>query len=271
MKALDHIRDFYNDDRFDSEEEGAISSTPKKGRRLNHEDRRLLAIELQRDRLQRQLSSANEETVDRDGSPNEASSTALDAENAWIRFACCLNSLAVITPTVLKILRHQRRNDTSLVIHGTKIKGAGKAANRRERSRTSCWLLGEKVFDNLKAFCAKKKKSDEVFDSINPTLLNNHLKNFMEGLSAKVFRTYNASRTLQEELRKAEESTSGWKRLSPAEKVVEYNNANREVAILCNHQRSVSKAQETQLENLGGKLEMLKKQNQALMDQQMYS
>jgi DNA topoisomerase-1 len=123
--------------------------------------------------------------------------------------------------------------------------------------------MGEKVYQNLKSFCAKKKQTDEVFDAINPTLLNNHLKQFMDGLSAKVFRTYNASRTLQEELRKTE-STNGWKRLSAAEKVIEYNNANREVAILCNHQRSVSKAQETQLENLGGKLETLKKQKKTL-------
>jgi DNA topoisomerase I len=123
--------------------------------------------------------------------------------------------------------------------------------------------MGERVYENLKGFCAKKKKTEEVFDAINPTMLNNHLKQFMDGLSAKVFRTYNASRTLQEELRKTEAS-GGWKRMTPAEKVVEYNNANREVAILCNHQRSVSKAQETQLENLGEKLELLKKQKKTL-------
>ncbi|KAG7355073.1 DNA topoisomerase IB [Nitzschia inconspicua] len=123
--------------------------------------------------------------------------------------------------------------------------------------------MGVQVYENLKGFCSKKKPTDEVFDAINPTLLNNHLKQFMDGLSAKVFRTYNASRTLQEELRKTEAS-NGWKRLSAAEKVIEYNNANREVAILCNHQRSVSKAQETQLENLGGKLETLKKQKKTL-------
>ena len=46
--------------------------------------------------------------------------------------------------------------------------------------------------------------------------------------------------------------------------MTEYNNANREVAILCNHQRSVSKAQETQLENLGGKLQILKNQKKVL-------
>jgi DNA topoisomerase-1 len=86
----------------------------------------------------------------------------------------------------------------------------------------------------------------------------------MDGLSAKVFRTYNASRTLQEELRKTESSNNSWSKMTAAEKVVEYNNANREVAILCNHQRSVSKAQETQLTNIEGKLEQLKKQKSVL-------
>lgn len=123
--------------------------------------------------------------------------------------------------------------------------------------------MGSQVFENLRKFCSKKKNSEEVFDAINPTMLNNHLKQFMDGLSAKVFRTYNASRTLQEELYKTE-AAAGWNRLTAGEKVVEYNNANREVAILCNHQRSVSKAQETQLENLGGKIETLKKQKKTL-------
>jgi DNA topoisomerase-1 len=123
--------------------------------------------------------------------------------------------------------------------------------------------FGIKVYQNLKSFCKGKKKTDEVFDKINPTLLNAHLKQFMDGLSAKVFRTYNASITLQQELRK-HEAQPGWKRLSPAEKVIEYNSANREVAILCNHQRSVSKAQETQLENIGGKIAILKKQKKQL-------
>lgn len=85
----------------------------------------------------------------------------------------------------------------------------------------------------------------------------------MDGLSAKVFRTYNASKTLQEELAKAEASPA-WARLPPAEKVTEYNNANRQVAILCNHQRSVSKAQETQLENITAKLNTLKRQKKEL-------
>lgn len=122
---------------------------------------------------------------------------------------------------------------------------------------------GNQVYANLKSFCNKKKKSEEVFNAINPVSLNAHLKKFMDGLSAKVFRTYNASKTLQDELRR-HESSPLWKNLTAAEKVIEYNNANREVAILCNHQRSVSKAQETQLENIGAKLQILKKQRKQL-------
>lgn len=123
--------------------------------------------------------------------------------------------------------------------------------------------MGSQVYENLKKFCKKKKQTDEVFESINPGMLNTHLKTFMDGLSAKVFRTYNASKTLQDELRKRE-GLNGWSGLTDAAKVAEYNGANREVAILCNHQRSVSKAQETQLENIGGKIATLKKQRKVL-------
>jgi hypothetical protein len=48
--------------------------------------------------------------------------------------------------------------------------------------------------------------------------MNNHLKQFMEGLSAKVFRTYNASKTLQDELRKHEGSPA-WRNLTASQKV----------------------------------------------------
>merc|ERR1711971_138178 len=65
--------------------------------------------------------------------------------------------------------------------------------------------MGEQVYDNFVKFCKKKKKDEEVFDSLTPTILNAHLKEIMDGLTAKVFRTYNASKTLQDELRKAEE------------------------------------------------------------------
>lgn len=50
--------------------------------------------------------------------------------------------------------------------------------------------MGEQVYENFKLFCKKKKNSDDVFSDLTPTILNAHLKGIMEGLTAKVFRTY---------------------------------------------------------------------------------
>lgn len=58
----------------------------------------------------------------------------------------------------------------------------------------------------------------------------------MKGLTAKVFRTFNASVTLERQLHPTyPEGTS------IEEMVMQYNAANREVAILCNHQRTLPK------------------------------
>lgn len=71
----------------------------------------------------------------------------------------------------------------------------------------------------------------------------------MEGLTAKVFRTYNASKTLQDEL----DSLTDPKASVP-EKMLAYNRANRQVALLCNHQRSVPKTFEKSMETLKAKV-----------------
>ena len=42
--------------------------------------------------------------------------------------------------------------------------------------------------------------SDDLFDRLNTSTLNEYLNGLMPGLTAKVFRTYNASFTLQEQL-----------------------------------------------------------------------
>ena len=65
------------------------------------------------------------------------------------------------------------------------------------------------------------------------------------GLTAKVFCTYNASRTFQIELKKEMANTT-----TVTEKMVAYNKANRQVAILCNHQHSVSKAHDNQINRI---------------------
>jgi DNA topoisomerase-1 len=64
----------------------------------------------------------------------------------------------------------------------------------------------------------------------------------MKGLTAKVFRTYNASITFQQQLDKGTP-----KKATLQEKLNAYNKANRMVAILCNHQRSVPKTHDASI------------------------
>ena len=84
---------------------------------------------------------------------------------------------------------------------------------------------------------------------IKTTGLNQYLSELMEGLTAKVFRTYNASKTLQDQLDTLTESNA-----SVPEKLLSYNRANRQVALLCNHQRSIPKTFEKSMGTLKAKV-----------------
>lgn len=111
------------------------------------------------------------------------------------------------------------------------------------------------VYKNLQLFMKNKDPQDDLFDRLTTTILNKYLHELMDGLTAKVFRTYNASVTLQEQLRaltRAEDSI--------AAKILSYNRANRAVAILCNHQRATSSTFEKSIQNLQTKIQAKKEQ-----------
>jgi len=89
-------------------------------------------------------------------------------------------------------------------------------------------------------------------------------------LSAKVFRTYNASITLESELYRlmaskspvkgeGESTTSHSIDVDIADLAKLYNEANRRVAILCNHQRAPPKQHEAGMATLRTKLDELKR------------
>ncbi|XP_060081844.1 DNA topoisomerase I, mitochondrial-like [Ylistrum balloti] len=111
----------------------------------------------------------------------------------------------------------------------------------------------KRVFKNLQLFMDNKQPGDDLFDRLNTTILNKHLHDLMDGLTAKVFRTFNASRTLQEQLLLLTEEEDP----VPA-KLLSYNRANRAVAVLCNHQRAVPKNFSKQMENLQNKIDAKK-------------
>ncbi|XP_022045631.2 DNA topoisomerase I, mitochondrial [Acanthochromis polyacanthus] len=112
-----------------------------------------------------------------------------------------------------------------------------------------------KVFKNLRLFLENKQPGDELFDRLNTSILNKHLSSLMPGLTAKVFRTYNASITLQQQLKELSNKSD-----NVAEKLLSYNRANRAVAILCNHQRAPPKTFEQSMANLQGKIDARKEQ-----------
>ena len=104
------------------------------------------------------------------------------------------------------------------------------------------------VFKNIEHLTKNKSKDHDLFDKLTTTSLNKHLQKLMDGLTAKVFRTYNASHTFQKELEKTPIDAT------LQEKILAFNRSNREVAILCNHQKSVSKGHDGQMKKIRDKL-----------------
>lgn len=93
------------------------------------------------------------------------------------------------------------------------------------------------VWENIKLFLAKKEGKDDLFDQINPSKLNEYFSKLMPQLTAKVFRTFNASSTLDRELNASvPDSKSNHDELYKF-----YNEANKKVAVLCNHQKAADK------------------------------
>lgn len=115
--------------------------------------------------------------------------------------------------------------------------------------------VDKQVFKNLKIFKkAPKKEGDEIFDRLTTTQLNKHLSSLMPGLTAKVFRTYNASWTFSQLLKEIKKGGT------VAEQIKNYNDANRQVAIICNHKRTVGASHAQSMEKFDEKIRGVKYQ-----------
>ena len=104
------------------------------------------------------------------------------------------------------------------------------------------------VYKNLTLFMDGKSPSDKIFDLISSSDINKYLQQFMKNLTAKVFRTYNASSLFQKELKKISKKIDG---MTGSDKINllldEYNRANGKVALLCNHQKNINNSSNKQL------------------------
>lgn len=116
------------------------------------------------------------------------------------------------------------------------------------------------IYVNLLEFTEKKEKYENVFDLINSNNVNKYLQNFMKDLTAKVFRTYNASNIFQKELDKLNSEIIKNPNMKEQLILDEYTRANAKVAKIMNHQKNISKSYKEQLSRIDDSIKKIKKQ-----------
>jgi DNA topoisomerase I len=114
------------------------------------------------------------------------------------------------------------------------------------------------AYVNLQEFTTGKQPDDKLFDLITANDVNKYLQTFMKGLTAKVFRTFNASYLFSRELRKIDRKYADYIGDDKTKLLLEeYNKANLKVAKQMNHQKKISKSFTEQLENINSKIKEL--------------
>jgi DNA topoisomerase-1 len=115
------------------------------------------------------------------------------------------------------------------------------------------------IYINIEKFLNGKSKGDDLFETITSADLNEYLKTFDDDLTAKVFRTFNASYVFEQELK---EITAKYKSYDKSDKLnlllTMFNKANAKVAMLCNHQKNVSKGFEESVDKINTKIKEYK-------------
>ncbi len=109
--------------------------------------------------------------------------------------------------------------------------------------------------ENLKEFERGKLKTDQLFPDITSARVNDFLKSVMPGLSAKVFRTYHATTTVDGYL---DEFGKLKKDATDAQKEYVAKMANLQAAVKCNHKRTPPKTWAESLEKRAQGVEKLR-------------
>lgn len=106
--------------------------------------------------------------------------------------------------------------------------------------------------ENLKKLIEKKKPNEEIFHNITSRDVNKYFSGIVKGLTAKVFRTYQATTVVKDYL----VGHDNMKGKTSNEKLYHAKLANLEAAKMCNHKRTIPKTFEQALEK---KRDILKK------------
>ena len=116
------------------------------------------------------------------------------------------------------------------------------------------------IYNNLLLFYKNKDNNHQIFDLINSNDINKYLDSFMKGLTAKVFRTFNASFLFLNELNNISDYINNKLDKIDSFNIIldKYNKANAKVAELCNHQKNISKNFNEQIKQFDDKIKKLK-------------
>ncbi len=108
---------------------------------------------------------------------------------------------------------------------------------------------------NLKELTVKIKPTDEIFGNLTSRDVNEYYKTVVNGLTAKVFRTFSASTVVSKYLNE----NGDVKTKSAMEKLYHAKLANLEAAIMCNHKRTIPKTFEQSLQKKRDTLKVAQK------------
>jgi DNA topoisomerase-1 len=101
--------------------------------------------------------------------------------------------------------------------------------------------VDEIIYKNVQEFIKDKDEDEQIFDQITSNDINKYLQEFMKDLTAKVYRTYNASNLLQKELKKINKKYEGHTKGEYTKEILDdFIKANAKVAKMMNHQKNVS-------------------------------
>jgi len=109
--------------------------------------------------------------------------------------------------------------------------------------------------ENLKELTSKIKPTDEIFGNLASRDVNEYYKTVVNGLTAKVFRTFSASTVVSKYLNEKGDV----KNSSQMEKLYHAKLANLEAAIMCNHKRTIPKTFEQSLQKKRDTLKVTEK------------
>lgn len=114
------------------------------------------------------------------------------------------------------------------------------------------------AYVNLDEFTRNKNLDDKLFDLVTANDVNKYLQTFMKGLTAKVFRTFNASYLFSRELRKINKKYENYTGPDKIKLLLEeFNKANLKVAKQMNHQKKIARSFSEQVEKINDQIKEL--------------